>query len=464
MDEIVAFLQTVPSLTEVPREQLEWLVRESVILRYEPGVIVRPGEENDMMNNLVLVLEGTLEAYAMQNGQRKTQMINGAGAISGMLPFSRMKVTPVYINALGNVKVLALHRSKFHALIAANYELTEVIVHSMVDRVRLFTTNHFQNEKLMSLGKLSAGLAHELNNPAAAVLRSAEDLKRITGPLGQSLRAATALRLTKDEIDAVEQALAKRSNNRSGRLSLLERKKREQELSAWLEQNGLTIDCEETFVSAGMTTEDLEGLRGSISEVSFQPFIVWLAERLQTENIIAEIAESSRRISELVQSVKSYTRMDQAQAMDAVCINEGIANTIRMLEYKSRRQAIDVHIDLAEDLPNILGFPGELNQIWTNIIDNAIDAMKTGGSLTVRTSSTAEQVLFTAIDTGPGIPPENLERIFDPFFTTKDVGEGTGVGLDLVQKVVALHKGKIDVASKPRHTEFRVFFPRITSP
>jgi signal transduction histidine kinase len=459
MDEIVEFLQSVPDLSGVPREQLEWLVRESEIHQYESGLLSRPGESNDMMNYLMVVLEGGLEAYAMQNGQRKTQMTTGVGAITGMLPFSRMKYTPVYINATGNSKLLALHRSKFHALIAANYELTEVIVHSMVDRARLFTTNHFQNEKLMSLGKLSAGIAHELNNPAAAVTRSAEDLKQIVGTLGSSLRAVASLHLTPQEIESLGNIIDKASKNGSVRLSLLERKRREGEISDWLADNNVVADCEETFASAGITTDDLGHLKHSVSERAFLPFITWFAARLQTEKAVEEIAASSRRISELVQSVKSYTRMDQAQAMDLVCINDGIRNTITMLEYKARRQSITINSDLENDLPLILGFPGELNQVWTNLIDNALDAMKNGGELIVKTSSVQGQVVFQVIDSGGGIAPENLERIFDPFFTTKDVGEGTGVGLDLVQKVVHQHHGKIDVNSRPGRTEFKISFP-----
>ncbi len=459
MDEIVDFLQSVPSLNAVPREQLEWLVRESEIFQYEPGILFRPGEANDMMHYLMVVLEGGLEAYVVQNGQRKTQMSTGVGAITGMLPFSRMKYTPVYINATGNSKLLALHSSKFHALISANYELTEVIVHSMIDRVRLFTTNHFQNEKLMSLGKLSAGIAHELNNPAAAVTRSAEDLKQIVGTLGSSLRAVASLHLTPQEIESLGEIIGKASKNGSVKLPLLERKRREHEISDWLAKNNVPTDCEETFSGAGITTGDLEHLKQTVSENTFLPFITWFAARLQTEKAVEEIAASSRRISELVQSVKSYTRMDQAQAMESVCINEGIRNTITMLEYKARSRGITINVDLEADLPYILGFPGELNQVWTNIIDNALDAMKNGGELTVRSTSTPEQVVFAVIDNGPGIAPENLERIFDPFFTTKDVGEGTGVGLDLVQKVVQQHHGKIDVNSRPGRTEFKISFP-----
>ncbi len=176
-----------------------------------------------------------------------------------------------------------------------------------------------------------------------------------------------------------------------------------------------------------------------------------------------EIGTAARRISELVQSVKSYTRMDQVQDMQELCINDGIRNTITMLQHKMRTNSVELHETLAAGLPMILGFPGELNQVWTNIIDNALDAMKDGGELAVTTAVDAEHVLFSVVDSGPGIAPENVERIFDPFFTTKDVGEGTGVGLDVVQKVVSIHKGTIKVNSKPGRTEFRIAFPRIAN-
>ncbi|HZK75809.1 MAG TPA: ATP-binding protein, partial [Candidatus Kapabacteria bacterium] len=437
---IVEFLQGMESFRGVPREQLEWLVRESEIFSIEPGIWNRPG---DVFDYLVVILEGQLDAYVVQSGQRKTQMITGPGSMTGLLPFSRMKVSPVFVDAIGAVKAIGLHRSKFPQLIASNYELTEVLVHSMIDRVRIFTSAHFQNEKLMSLGKLSAGLAHELNNPAAAVLRSAESLKQVVGTFASSLRTVASLHVTPEEIENLGEIIEKASKNGLVRLPLLERKRREEKVADWLSENNAALDCEETFVDAGLTIDDLEYLKQTVSKLAFQPFINWLAARLQTEKAVFEIAESSRRISELVQSVKSYTRMDQVQDMQELCINDGIHNTITMLQHKMRKNSIELHEDLASGLPLILGFPGELNQVWTNIIDNALDAMKDGGSLTIRTIGEPTNVIFNVIDTGPGISPENLERIFDPFFTTKDVGEGTGVGLDVVQKVVALHHGKI---------------------
>jgi len=459
MDEIVEFLQSVPSLSAVPREQLEWLVRESEIIEREPGIWSRPGDSFDY---LLVILEGRLEAHVVQNGQRKPQMSTEPGALTGLIPFSRMRSSPVFTESIGKTRMLGLHKSKFHELIAHNYELTEVMVHAMVDRARLFTTNHFQNEKLMALGKLSAGVAHELNNPAAAVKRSAEDLKDVIGTFDSSLRAAAELDISEQEIEALTKILEKPLEFGTSKLPLLERKRLEDALSDWLEENSIASDCSEVFLGAGITIGDLDAIKKALSSSSFLSFLNWLAMRLQTEKAVSEIGTSAKRISELVQSVKSYTRMDQAQAMQAVDINEGIRNTLTMLEHKSRRQSIAIHDDLSNDLPLINGFPGELNQVWTNLIDNALDAMKDGGELTVKTSSLQDQIVFQVIDSGPGIAPENLERIFDPFFTTKDVGEGTGVGLDLVQKVVKSHRGTIEVISRPGHTEFSVSFPRMT--
>ncbi len=462
MDEIVAFLQSVPHLSGVPRGQIEWLVRESELRVLEPGILARPGEANELMEYMIVLLEGSLQAYTIQNAQKKIQMTSEPGALTGLLPFSRMKYTPVYVETIGNVKMLALPRSKFHALIAANYELTEVIVHSMVDRVRVFTSAHFQNEKLMSLGKLSAGLAHELNNPAAAIVRSAEDLKHTFGTIAQNLRSIGSIELEEDQIAALTGIFLEIQSRPSNRLSLLDRKREEEQVMDWLEAHGINGDCAETFVGFRYSTTDLDRIKEIFSEPAFPPFIDWLSRTLSAEQAVEEIGTASRRISELVQSVKSYTRMDQVQDMQELCINDGIHNTVTMLQHKFRKNNVELQEELAAGLPMILGFPGELNQVWTNIIDNALDAMKeNGGTLTVRTYPRDDAVVFSAADTGPGIAPEYLERIFDPFFTTKDVGEGTGVGLDVVQKVVTLHRGKIDVSSKPGSTEFRISFPRV---
>jgi signal transduction histidine kinase len=455
--EIVDYLQTIPELQNVPREQLEWVVREGTIQEIPQGEYVKPGDEMDLF---IIVLQGKFQFYSLQGGQRQTMFEAGPGMLTGLLPFSRMKASPVYAAIVEAVTLLTVHKSKFRAMISANYDLAEAIVHALSDRVRLFSSLHFQNEKMMALGKLSAGLAHELNNPAAAILRSAEELRRAIAELPGHVEAVAAGHVSQDEFAALKSLSERLTTTSQQKLPMLERRKREDAMTDWLLDNKLDDECAETFVEFGLSVSELDELKTKLSVAVLHPALTWLAGTLQAERLAREIAASGRRISELVQSVKSYTRMDQVQDMQPVAINDSIRDTLTMLQHKVRKNSITVHADLGSDLPLVNGFPGELTQVWTNIIDNALDAMKNGGDLTVKTTAEDGFVVFTVVDSGPGIPKENLEKIFDPFFTTKDVGEGTGVGLDLVQKVIRQHGGKIEVNSVPGRTEFRVFFPQ----
>ena len=456
--EFVDFLCSFEQYRTVPREQIEWLVRESTTQTFPQGIIFRPG---DVFEEMIVILTGGFQAYSFQSGQKKIQQTAPPGTATGQLPFSRMKGSPVFIEAVEPSLVLTLSISKFHALLRENYELVEVFVHAMTDRVRHFTSNHFQSEKLMALGKFSAGVAHEMNNPASAIVRNAGDLQKYYGSIAESIKDVAAIQLTEQEIASLSKILDRPHEMDAARLPLLERKKREDRLLDWLDNQHIEDDCVTTFVEFGFTSEELEEIRSSVSAQMFHAVLLWLTKSLEARKAVHEIWTASRRISELVQSVKNYTRMDQVQDMQEVRINEGIHNTLTMLEHRMRKNSVARIEDLADDIPPINGFPGELNQVWTNIIDNALDAMPKGGELTVRTESDAENVTFIVIDNGSGISPENLERIFDPFFTTKDVGEGTGVGLDLVQKIVHQHRGAVNVTSRPGHTEFRVSFPRV---
>ncbi|SRR5579883_1367709 len=458
MKDIVDFLCSRPELSSIPRTQFEWLVGESTLKTINKGVLVaRPG---DLFEEMIVLLEGELQGYSIQQNQKKIQANNEPVAFTGTLPFSRMKAAPIFVEVISDATYLGLHKSKFKELAERNYEMTEMIVHSMVDRARHFTGIHFQNEKLMSLGKLSAGLAHELNNPASAILRGAESLQKQSSELALALTSFNGPRLNETEMEGLRKILGRPRPSPGFRLPLLERKRREDEIIEWLEDHNIKDESADVLVEAGFESKDLEEIRHTVTRASLEPVVTWLMSELTEAKTVHEIATAARRISELVQSVKSYTRMDQVQDMQEVCINDGIRNTIVMLQHKMRKSNVELHDELAEKLPLIMGFPGELNQVWTNLIDNALDAMNAGGELTVRSSNTPTHVVFSIIDNGPGIPQENLERIFDPFFTTKGVGEGTGVGLDIVQKVVRIHKGTVDVNSKPGRTEFIISFPR----
>jgi signal transduction histidine kinase len=406
-----------------------------------------------------MILQGTFRVYIVQNGQQKTLLHVGPGGMTGLLPYSRMKSAPVYSDSNEEVIALSLSKSKFRDMICHQPELTEVFVHALIDRARQFTGLHFQNEKLMALGKLSAGLSHELNNPAAAILRSAEDLKQTIGSIASDFETLGALHLTEEEIPRLRPIIAK-IDVRSQSLALIERLEKEDAFSEWSSDHDVPTECVEVLVETPIARADLDAIAGIITDNRLPLLIRWLSDNIRAARIANEIAMASRRVSDLVKSIKNYTRMDQVHDMQPVEINEGIRNTLMILQHKVRQNNVTVREELAAGLPPITGFPGELNQVWTNLIDNALDAMKSGGELHLQTAAAPDQVTFSVTDTGGGIPPENLERIFDPFFTTKDIGEGTGVGLDVVQKVIQLHKGRIDVKSKPGKTEFTISFPR----
>lgn len=455
VDEIVDRLAVFPIFESVPREQLENLARVSYVVKITEFVL-KPGDHTD---ELITVLEGRMRTYNIQNGQQRELVIWGTGAISGLLPFSRMTVSPVYTEALEPVLALITHRSHFQDLISQNYELAAVFVHALVDRARQFTSFHFQSEKLMALGKLSAGLAHELNNPAAAIVRSAEDLNAITGSLSDGIRAIHALPITDGELATIAPILDALPVGDRPRMTLMERSKREDDIVDWLDDQKLPEEYSDALVDATITPAQLDEIAACVRRELLPALFAWIDRELRIAKTVAEIGHASRRISTLVTSIKSYTRMDQVHDMQDVSINEGIRNTLTILQHKARKNSVNIHEDLLESLPPVRGFPGELTQVWTNLIDNALDAMKEGGDLYITTGVDGRSIFFNVRDTGPGIPKENLERIFDPFFTTKDVGEGTGVGLDIVQKVLTSHNATVVVDSEPGRTEFRVCFP-----
>jgi len=231
----------------------------------------------------------------------------------------------------------------------------------------------------------------------------------------------------------------------------------------WLDDHEVenSEDVANVMVDAGLSTDDLEKIKNSVSEQNLESIVQWVASVLNTERMVSEIQEASDRISTLVKSIKSYTHMDRGQDVQTFDVHDGIRNTLTMLNHKLRKNNVKVLEEYAKGLPPVSGMPGELNQIWTNVIDNAIDAMhgRDGQQLEIRTTTDGKFVKIYITDNGPGIPEEVRSRIFDPFFTTKGVGEGTGLGLDVVRRIVTQHRGDIKVQSEPGKTEFLLCFP-----
>lgn len=318
-----------------------------------------------------------------------------------------------------------------------------------------------QTEKMAALGKLSAGLAHELNNPAAAAARAADQLKEAIEKLHSS-----PLELIRSDVGAtgwetlgaIYRELGQRRE--TSMLSPLEASDREEEMIAWLDARGIEDGWEPAavLVAAGARTEDLDGLADQLPAEALAPAIGWLCNALTVQELIGMVGSSSGSISELVGVVKSYSHMDRAPVQE-VDVHRGIEDAITLLGHKLKH-GINVVRDYDRELPRIGTRGSELNQVWTNLIDNAIGALGTSGTITIRTFGEGERLAVEIEDDGPGIPAEVRARIFEPFFTTKQVGDGTGLGLDVVRRIVTGRcGGQVDVRSEPGQTVFRVIVP-----
>lgn len=462
-------LRAFPAFEQVPDEQLQWVIdRAEEVTFAEETVVVKP---NNAVDHLSLLLEGQLWLESAMGNVGDEMVRYSPPAIMGLLPFSRMRVIKNRMVAGKGARVLQLHRSQLPDLIRDCYELTESLVHQMTTRVRDFTRASQQNEKMASLGRLSAGLAHELNNPVAAVVRSAETLKSHLRATPEAFKAIMHLNLTDAQLDAVnalffgklDTCLAK---GYTQHLSLLQRSSLEDDVTDWLDDHAVdnAMDLASPLVEYGFTTDDLDALLAKIGEPNLTGVVNWLVNNLVTEKLVIDISEASRRISTLVNSIKNYTHMDRGAGREPVPLAEGLRNTLTLLDHKLRQKHITLTVDIPDDLPALSGWAGELNQVWTNLIDNAVDAMNDGGKLDIisrldHQGDGLDFILTRVIDNGSGIPKDILDKIFEPFFTTKEIGKGTGLGLDIVQGIVKHHNGSLKVHSVPGHTEFSVCLP-----
>jgi signal transduction histidine kinase len=383
-----------------------------------------------------------------------------AGEVSGVLPYSRLGSPPGDAIAQEPTEVLSLPRSCLRALTHECHEVTSILVHIMVDRAKHFTSGDLQNEKMISLGKLSAGLAHELNNPASAIERSASLLEDRLEEAEAATHALGVARLSDAQLAAVDTirsaCMAKVTH---GVRSPVERADREEAIADWLADHGLDTDGAEALADTEATFEALNLLAGTVQGSALDAVLRWAAAGCSVRSLAAEIQDAAMRISGLVTAIKGFTHMDQAMVAEPVDLSPSLGNTVAVLKSKARGKSIAVAIELESGLPRVRGFAGELNQIWGNLIDNALDALPDGGRLEVLAGREGPSVVVRIVDNGPGIPAAIRERIFEPFFTTKGVGKGTGLGLDIVRRLVRHNDGKIEVESQPGRTEFSVTLP-----
>ena len=459
----VEALRRVQVFADLSEEQLRWFADNAEDRRFTAGdIMFRKGDKAEAM---VVYLEGEVHAY-WDERDHDIVYIGRAGdrstEVSGMLPFSRMTEFQVTGYAVTDVRLLWFPVRFFPEMMQRMPVLVERLVGIMSDRVRESTTLDQQQDKLMALGKLSAGLAHELNNPAAGATRAANDLIETL----KELRSAD-MRLCSHDLSASQQesidAFESKAIDHTAtakQLNSLDQSDREDEISEWLESHGIeeAWKFSANLVEAGMDSAALEQLLGEIPATATVDVLARVNCQLAAAKLASEIKTATTRISELVGAIKEYSYMDQASVQE-VDIHKGLDNTLLILKYKLKKKDISVTRDYAESLPLIKAYGSELNQVWTNLIVNAVDAMSKGGTLKVRTKREPTDIMVEIRDNGAGIPAEARTRIFEPFFTTKPVGEGTGLGLDTVARIVRKHRGNVRFESKPGDTCFQVRLP-----
>ena len=462
MRQILDLLNQIPDFKEVPDTQLEWLIDKSECLSIPSGeMLFNPGEPID---RLLIILEGAFVIKMLRKDQYQVLGRLEKHSISGLLPYSRATEARATAEAVEAAQVVALSGEHFKEMIHDCHELTTVLVHTMSTRIRQFTKLEQQDDKMMALGKLSAGLAHELNNPSAAVVRSSKELSKHLKFLPDKFKAVLKIDMEDEDIDVINKLLFDKIQGGIREMKMLERSEKEDEMIDWLEDHKIEDPEELTdnFIDFGFEIEDLKTIARTTPKWDHGPVFGWINQVMTTERLVDEIEDASSRIHDLVSSVKSYTHMDQAPAKVETDLHTGISNTLTMLNHKLKNAGISVEKNYAEDLPKPEVLPNAINQVWTNLIDNAVDAMEgqEKRKLTISSEHDREFVKVSLHDTGTGIPDDVIDKIFDPFFTTKPIGKGTGLGLENVLQIIKIqHNGTIYVESKPGNTMFTVCLP-----
>ncbi len=451
-----AELLRVPAFADLPEDQIAWFLGQSQELHVKSGdTYTRQGDPADAM---FVNLDGQLEARGEFGGETVVISIK-PGSVTGVLPFSRMKQYTVSVRAITDSRLLRFPAAMFPELVQKMPELTQRLVGIMSDRIREATRLEQQRDRLAGLGKLSAGLAHELNNPASAAKRAAGQLRDILKKIKDASHDLGRRDLTptqKSEIEKLETSLIQLDGPPPGALTVSDLEDRIDSMLRSHGQNDLW-QLSANLARRNVRPEVLEPLFDSLDSNAARAALVRIASSVEVADLLSAIENSTSRISDLVKAIKDYTYMDQAPVQN-VDIAKSLETTLIILNHKLKRGVI-VQRDYHADPLLVNSFGSELNQVWTNIIDNAIDAMGGNGELRVRTYRDNGCAVVEIGDNGPGMSPEIKSHIFEPFFTTKGVGEGTGLGLDTVQRIVKKHRGNIQVTSKPGDTRFQVWLP-----
>jgi signal transduction histidine kinase len=461
VEAIADALDHIGPLHGLPLEDRLWLARHGQEVVAKAGEVLY--EEGAPAEHMVFILKGEMHVRR-QHGGPMALFIGRSGQITGILPFSRMKAFGGQGFAATDLWAMLIHKSIFPEMLEAIPSMAQRVVTTLLDRVREVTRIEQQAEKLTALGKLAGNLAHELNNPASAAQRAASGLMTELRSNRDNRFKLINLCLSDEQIQAIEcweQKIFDRAAH-AEELQAATLIPREEAIRVWLDKLG----CPETWEIAAQLTEesvtvvDLEELPTFLGATETCVLLQYLTRYLRSTRSVETLVNSTARIFNLISAIKAYSYMDRAPILE-IDVPAGLDATLQML--RSRIGRVKVVRDYAPDLPRINAYGSELNQVWTALIENALEAMaETGeeaGKLRISASLEADMLLVEIQDSGPGIRPELQDRIFEPFFTTKPPGQGLGLGLDNAMRIVRKHRGHLSVRSEPGNTCFRVRLP-----
>lgn len=454
-----AELHAIPLFSELDDAALQWILEHSSEQHVANGTVLF--QEGQPADHFFVLLAGQILVTKSTGGRDVVLITHHPGIFTGEIPL--LTGTPYVASgrAIEDSRVLFFDAENFQSMLAVCPTIIHKVLATLAERMRVTDTVIQQGEKLAGLGKLAAGLAHELNNPAAASRRAAGQLRETLRNLLSSREHLQTL-LSPEQWRALSQIQHQALKQRTAFIPLdpLTQNEREDVVTAWLEDHGLseTWEMAPAFVIAGLDDIQLDNLADLVPATALEAALNWLCSTLVTEELLEELEQGTTRISELIKAIKEYSYMDRAQVQE-VDIHDGIENTLTILNHKLKGK-VQVKREYDRTLPRLNVYGSEMNQVWTNLIDNAIDAMDEQGQLTIRTWREGDFICVEIADNGSGIPPEIQSRIFEPFFTTKGVGKGTGLGLDIAYRIVVTnHHGTLQTTSRPGDTRFQICLP-----
>jgi signal transduction histidine kinase len=450
-------LAALPTLSSIPRAQLEWLVAHGSLRHYPQGELITA--KGQPIQDLFIILTGRISIRLDRGGIARIVKEWTRGDVSGYLPYSRLAAAPGEVVAEEAMDALVIGNQDIRDMTRECYEFTALCVHEMLDRARQFKIDDLQREKLASLGVLSAGLAHELNNPSSALARSAKELAARRPDLVTAARELGAAGLSAAQRAAVQALELVEDTAASDLRAPLDRADREDAIAGWLDAHRIDAALADSLARSTITIHQLDAAAAALERPQLAVALRYVAADLTARRLSAEIERAAGRIHQLVAAVKKHTHMDRAHAVETVPLEESLSDTLTLIGSKARRKSVSLELNVEPELPRVQGVVGELGQVWLNLIDNAIDAAPEAGHVTVTARRERNSVVVRVIDDGGGIADADRDRIFEPFYTTKPVGEGSGLGLDVVQSIVRAHRGSVEVTSRPGRTEFRVCLP-----